>query len=59
MIYNEKIRFTLRITAKLHKKLKQEAQNRGLTMNILILEILWQYLKGQALNENLETEVSK
>ncbi len=38
---------TVRPPEKLHNLLKQSAKNRGLTLNALILQILWEFLEKE------------
>ena len=33
---------TIRLPEKLHKKLKEEAERRGLTMNAYVISVLWE-----------------
>ncbi|MGN0141528.1 MAG: hypothetical protein ACI4AD_04820 [Roseburia sp.] len=37
---------TVRAPDDLQKKLKEKAENRGLTRNSLILQILWEWVEG-------------
>lgn len=38
-------RFTFRLPKPLLEKLKKEAETKGVSLNSLILEILWQWIK--------------
>lgn len=37
---------TIRLPDSLHRKLKEEAKNKGITLNCHILNILWECVKG-------------
>ena len=43
----ERKRFTLRIPANLYKELSREADRLGITLNSLISQILWQFVKDE------------
>lgn len=38
---------TIRLPDSLHKKLKEEAKDKGITLNCHILNILWGQVKGR------------
>lgn len=40
-------RFTFRIPSKLLKMLRREAQDKGVSLNALILQILWDWTDNQ------------
>lgn len=43
MTTDDRIRFTFRMPEELFERLKSEAQNRGVSVNALILQILWKW----------------
>lgn len=38
---------TIRLPEKLHKKLKEGAERRGLTMNAYVISVLWEGIGGK------------
>ena len=48
MTKDDRIRFTLRLPNELLNKLKEEARRQGVSLNALILQILWDWAKRQA-----------
>lgn len=45
MTTDKKARFTFRIPETTFSKLKEEADKRGVSLNALILQILWDWVK--------------
>lgn len=41
-------RFTFRMPSSLFKNLKKEADNHGLSLNAMILQILWEWMGNRA-----------
>lgn len=37
---------TIRIPDDLHKRLKEEAEKRGLTVNAIVIMALWEYVRA-------------
>lgn len=47
MTIDARERFTFRIPAKLMNRLRQEAEEKGVSINALILQILWDWVEQQ------------
>jgi predicted HicB family RNase H-like nuclease len=47
-----KARFTFRIPSRLFEAVKRDAKDKGVSINALILEILWQRLEKQQTDES-------
>ena len=45
-------RFTFRLPAELLEKLKKEAKNKGVSLNALILQILWEWISDNTKKED-------
>lgn len=45
MTNDDRIRFTFRIPSKLMDSLKQEAEEKGVSLNAFILQILWTHVE--------------
>ncbi|MCD8149116.1 MAG: toxin-antitoxin system HicB family antitoxin [Clostridiales bacterium] len=41
------VQTTIRMPEELHQKLKEEAERRGLTLNALLIHVLWKWSRGQ------------
>ena len=42
---NDKVRFTLRVNEELYNALKAECKRTGVSLNALIVQILWEWLE--------------
>jgi len=42
-----KATMTIRIPTELHKQLKEQAKEQGLTLNGLVVQMLWKILEGR------------
>lgn len=47
MTNDDRVRFTFRIPTNLMNSLKQTAKIKGVSLNALILQILWEWVKEQ------------
>lgn len=52
MINDTKQRFTLRMPKKLNEELKYEARKQGISVNALILQVLWTWIEDSDLEVN-------
>lgn len=43
----DKVRFTYRMTSKMFKKISAEAEEKGITINAEITNVLWQHYFGK------------
>lgn len=48
MTKDDRVRFTFRIPDNLLNLLKEESKTLGISLNALILQILWQWVEDQA-----------
>ena len=46
MTQDDRIRFTLRLPGQLFDKLRAQAEQMGISINSLILQILWDWAEG-------------
>ena len=55
MICDEKVRFTFRLPVPLFTKVKDVARHEGVSVNAVMLKILWQYFENKSEMQNQMT----
>jgi len=50
---------TTRPSSEMHEQLKKEAGKRGLTMNAMVLQILWEWLERNGMSDHTHDSTRK